>query len=551
MRHFLPYLLSIALALATTTTTPPNFVFLLSESLDGRLLREDSPAHIPNIRALLSSGSVRFDGAFSNNPVCAPSRSSLFSGRAPHKIPHEHNGFLVGGAWNNYEGLAPTYDTRLDQLLATPQWGSYAINLQGKTDWTAGSHTESNRLECITFNVDWPYNITAEGGWNLEGDFCSSPGPVSPGGSGGSSGSVYPGDWKITEATAAFITAAALNTTPFFAYLGTSILHPPYATSQYWYDIAATRPNPVWPPLQSLHPCDLQAAMKHGCTPSDASSPDFHDPARIERVRRVYLAELEEYDAMVGRVVAALKASGQLDNTWVVLGADHGDMQLEHQMFYKMVPYDPSARVPLIFAHPSLGAAAVVAQPTQLLDIFPTLLTLANPTQALPPYTDGHDLGPFLRGSPSDPSRPPFVAFQCHDTDISMSWFGVFNGTHKLVVYGSGGEGIPPQVFDTLSDPGETVNLAPTLPAGELAALDAALRSLVDYPSVAMDVALYQKQQLRFWVNATGAGWEQEVVNQRWEQAWKAAPDRAMMAFKSYLTNDTIAIQPCNGALVN
>jgi hypothetical protein len=143
------------------------------------------------------------------------------------------------------------------------------------------------------------------------------------------------------------------------------------------------------------------------------------------------------------------------------------------------------------------------------------------------------------------------VAFQNHDEDISMSWFGVFNGTHKLVVYGSGGEGIPPQVFDTLSDPGETLNLAPTLPVGELAALDAALRSLVDYPSVALDVALYQKQQLRFWVNATGAGWETEVVKLRWEAAWNAEPDRAMKAFKAYLYNDTIAIQPCNGALVN
>lgn len=84
--------------LAAGAPPPPNFIFLLSESLDGRLLREDSPARIPHIRALLAAGSVRFDSAYSNNPVCAPSRASLWSGRAPHKIPHMHNGFLVRGA---------------------------------------------------------------------------------------------------------------------------------------------------------------------------------------------------------------------------------------------------------------------------------------------------------------------------------------------------------------------------------------------------------------------------------------------------------------------
>ena len=74
-------------ASVAAASAKPNFLFLLSESLDGRLLREDSPAKIPNIRALLASGSIRFDAGYSNNPVCAPSRSSLWSGRAPLLFP--------------------------------------------------------------------------------------------------------------------------------------------------------------------------------------------------------------------------------------------------------------------------------------------------------------------------------------------------------------------------------------------------------------------------------------------------------------------------------
>ena len=117
----------------------PSFIFLLAESLDGRLLRPDSPAKIPHIRALLAGGSVRFDSAYSNSPVCAPSRASLWSGRAPHRIPHVHNGLNVSGVWNNYEGLPVNYTGRLDQLLAAG--GGYSTSIEGKTDWDMGGHS--------------------------------------------------------------------------------------------------------------------------------------------------------------------------------------------------------------------------------------------------------------------------------------------------------------------------------------------------------------------------------------------------------------------------
>ena len=141
-----------AISITAATAARPSFVFLLSESLDGRLLRPDSLARIPNIRALLAGGSVRFDSAYSNSPVCAPSRSSLHSGRAPHKISHINHGMLVRGVWNNAEGLPPGYNARLDQLLNA---SGYATLLKGKTDWDIGGHSEANNVECWTFNVRW------------------------------------------------------------------------------------------------------------------------------------------------------------------------------------------------------------------------------------------------------------------------------------------------------------------------------------------------------------------------------------------------------------
>jgi choline-sulfatase len=533
---------------------PPSFVFVLSESLDGRLLRPDSLARVPNIRALLAGGSVRFDAAYSNSPVCAPSRSSMHSGRAPHKIAHVHNGMRVGGVWNNAEGLPGNYSARLDQLLNA---SGYSTLVAGKTDWDIDGHSEANNLECWTFNVRWPYNITAGDAWNQEGDMCASDGPVMPGGSGGRTGSIYVPDWTIIESAARF---AATAPQPLFAFAGTSILHPAYRTTEYWFNQTSEDVSvPFWPPLDQLHPCDLQASMKRGCTPgldNMTAYDDFYDPERIKRVRRVYLATLDEFDAMVGSVVAALDAAGRWrdGSTVLVLAADHGDMQLEHQMFYKMVPYEGSSHVPLIFASPALAplGSKIVTQPTQLLDIFPTLLSMAG--LPVPDYADGFDLSPyFAPGVERDAARPPFVVVQNADTDQSMAWFAVVNGSHKLVQYGTGAQ-VAPQLFDLVADPGELTNLHNSSDAARAAeaALDASLRSVIDYPAVAQEIADYQLAQFRYWAANGTKDWRSAIVaaSTRWQAAFEAHFNESIAAVEAYMAQPGAAeIVPCDGRL--
>jgi choline-sulfatase len=523
----------------------PNFIFLLSESLDGRLLREDSPAKIPNLRSLLNSGSVRFDSAYSDSPVCAPARSALHSGRAPHKIRHMHNGFVVNGVWNNYEGLDANYTEFLHTLLAN---GGYTTSIFGKQDWTVGGHTETCELASLTFNVQWPYNISENKGWNQEDTTCSSFPSLVSGGTNGPEGSVYPNDWRLTSEVSNFITTAK---EPFYAFLGTNILHPPYATNQYWYNIASEQPLPQFKPLKEIHPCDLQASMKRGCTPDINTSTAFFNSTRIAKLRRVYLAELEELDAMIGQLITSLKNSNRWNNnTFFILGSDHGDMQLLHQMFYKMVPYDASARIPIVFASPSLSGlgSQVVHQPVTLIDIFPTVLSMAQ--IPVPSFADGYDLSSFFSLSNTTPSRPGFVSFQNHDEDLSMSWFAVTNGTFKLVQYGTGKE-VPPMLFDLINDPNEQENLASNYPE-DVALLDTALKSQIDYPSVAEDVAAYQLQQFKYWVNNT-LDWEKEIQsnNIRWSSAFAAHKQEAFEALNTYVKQESAKIIACDGRVTN
>lgn len=543
---------------ATALSSRPNFVFLLAESTDGRLFRPDSPVPLPNIRALQASGGVLFDSTYANAPVCCPSRSSFLSGRYPHKLNHTHNGVDVRGVWNNYEGLPVNYNATLFDLLRDA--GGYALHLGGKTDWTVGGHSESCFLEAFTHNVPFPFNVSADGGWNQEGGVCASCTTqrecVSPGGTGGPAGSTYPGDWDGVQAGAAFIAQSAASGVPFMAYQGFNIMHPPYATNDYWWDaVTGNVTLPTWLPYDEMHPCDFQASMLKGCTPGEGNATAFDDPTRVRRVRRVYYAEVAEFDAMVGRYVAAVRAAGVQNDTVFIVTADHGDLQLEHRQFYKMHFYEGSAHVPLLIAWPGLPPATVT-QPTQLLDLLPTVLELAGLAGSIPPYADGYSLAPFLlHGQDKDGGRPDWVLSQFHGDDIAMSWFMLVQGGYKYVAWGLGpgaaypghpGAVVNPQLFNLQDDPDELTDL--WSPASPLAAdMDATLRAAIDYPSVALDVAQYQLDMFAWWRGANAGTWEGQLADPsrvRWADAWAADPAGCLAAVHAWMGSPA-QLQPC------
>lgn len=136
-----------------------------------------------------------------------------------------------------------------------------------------------------------------------------------------------------------------------------------------------------------------------------------------------------------------------------------------------------------------------------------------------------------------------------------MSWFAVTNGSHKLVQYGTGTEGVPPQLFDLDGDPGETTNLfnASDAARAAVAALDAALRARIDYPAVARDVAAYQKAQFQWWAANGTADWEAEIASDRvrWSGAWAAHPREALAAVKAWLAAPGAPIRACDGRVAN
>lgn len=110
---------------------------------------------------------------------------------------------------------------------------------------------------------------------------------------------------------------------------------------------------------------------------------------------QAYLASTSFADAMVGRLLDALDASGRADDTIVVLLSDHGFHLGEKHRWRKNSLWTESTRVPLIIAAPGVTTPGSRSdRPVSLLDVYPTLAELAG--LPVPDHLEGASLLPLI-----------------------------------------------------------------------------------------------------------------------------------------------------------
>ncbi|MFN8549597.1 MAG: sulfatase [Candidatus Eisenbacteria bacterium] len=167
-----------------------------------------------------------------------------------------------------------------------------------------------------------------------------------------------------------------------------------------------------------------------------------------------YDGEIAFTDYYLGRVFEQLRAMGEWDRTVVVVTADHGEEFREHgQLGHHKNLYDETLLVPLLIRYPPrVPAAAVHPSLVRLMDIAPTLLTLAG--LARPPdfgLPEARDLSPYF--DPKEQPRPR-VAFADLDGELGA----IRTDGEKLIA--CDGEGTSRECYDLSLDPGETRNLS-------------------------------------------------------------------------------------------
>jgi arylsulfatase A-like enzyme len=178
-------------------------------------------------------------------------------------------------------------------------------------------------------------------------------------------------------------------------------------------------------------------------------------PRDREHLLALYDAEVRFSDQTLEQILAALAARGRLENTLLVVTADHGEEFFEHGgKGHQQTLYEEVVRVPLILHWPGqLAAGSVVAAPVRLIDVMPTLLELAGigssaPTQggSLVPL-QGRSLVPLLRGR-TLPEEPALSELLVDGRDLRA----LRTRTHKLIADQRAGYA---GWYDLVGDPGE------------------------------------------------------------------------------------------------
>ncbi|MFM8284032.1 MAG: sulfatase [Planctomycetaceae bacterium] len=189
----------------------------------------------------------------------------------------------------------------------------------------------------------------------------------------------------------------------------------------------------------------------------------LEETAQWRPLVRSYLACTRFVDAQIGRLLAALDASGRRDDFVVVLWSDHGWHLGEKGITGKNSLWDEATRVPLVFAGPGIAAGGRVTSPAELLDVYPTLVELCG----LPPRDDleGLSLVPQLRRADAPRDRPARTTHNAGNHAVRTTH-------HRYIRYADGSE----ELYDHRTDPDEWHNLAGAPSANDtIAALRRAL----------------------------------------------------------------------------
>jgi len=464
----------------------PNFLFITSDQHHWRALGcLDQELQTPNLDRLAARGTF-FNRAYCPNPTCTPSRSSIITGQ----YPSQHGAWALGtklpetsttvGQLLSREG----YDTSLigkahfQPLKATrefPSIESYPI-MQDLEFWKKFNgpfygfdHVELARNHADEAHAGQHYALWMEGkGCRDWRRFFQPPTGTTP---------AQHHRWNIpeelhydtwiTERTIARLNHCTREKKPFFLWASYFDPHPPYLVPEPWdrmYDPDKMTVPGVTPGEHDPNPPHFRKTQE--------ASPDFsawkeaggqamhgfhsHLQSRDELARdiAVYYGMISLMDKGIGRILDALEASGQAENTIIVFTSDHGHFHGQHGLNAKgPFHYEDLVRVPFIVSWPGTIPSGGRTDALQsLVDLSPSFLALAGIEK--PRTMIGLDQSPVWLGHRDSIRDHALVENRHQPTTIHVKTY--IESRYKLTVYYKHEYG---ELFDLESDPGETDNL--------------------------------------------------------------------------------------------
>lgn len=228
---------------------------------------------------------------------------------------------------------------------------------------------------------------------------------------------------------------------PFFAYLHFMPPHDPYLPSSEF----AGMFYGGWQPTPK---------------PSHYYSEGFPEE-ELEDRRRRYDQYIAYVDSHFGVLYDFLENMGILENTWLILTSDHGEM-FERGIWQHTTRtlFEPVIRVPLLISAPGQVERQDIYENTSCVDIFPTLMHLSD--QALPSWFEGKVLPPYTN-APTESDRPIYVIEAKSNPKfrpISKATLSMRRGDYKIIYYSYEDHDGVVELFDLVNDPQELNDLS-------------------------------------------------------------------------------------------
>jgi arylsulfatase A-like enzyme len=396
-------------------------------------------AATPNIDRLAARG-ITFTNAHSPSALCNPSRTALLTGLRPstsgvygngpdwrnqavfdglRSLPgyFRDNGYRTFGAGKIFHAHTFGADG-FSGYNDTTAWDAFYPSLERQLPDEVGPPAKPANGNPLSPSFDW-YSVVVDDAAMGDGQVVS---------------------WVAKQ-------LAAETGSPRFVAAGIYRPHLPWYVPQKWFDLhpldEVMLPDVIANDLDDVPPLGRAGSFQ---------STQWHEwvleSGSWQAGVQAYLASISFADAMVGRLLDALDASGRADRTIVVLWGDHGFHLGEKARWRKMTLWEESTHVPLIVVAPGVTAAGSrSAKPVSLMDLYPTLADLAG--LDVPAHVEGNSLVPLLENQ--DASWPEAVL-----TTYGYKNHAVRSEHYRYIRYSDGGE----ELYDHREDPHEWTNLA-------------------------------------------------------------------------------------------
>ncbi len=426
-------LTSPSLPAAAAAPARPNILFILADDLGYMDIGANNPHtfyETPNIDALAKRG-VRFTQGYSACCVCSPTRGSIMTGKYPPRfgitdfIPGMRPGKMLSAP--NADHL-PLAEVTVAEALRD---GGYATFFAGK--WHLGGGEFSPNAQ------GFGPGLTAGEGAKGNAQFWY-PKSATP-----------PPDPRDDPKTTDRIVGEAVKfidahrDQPFFAYLPFLAVHTPIGARA---DLVA------------------KYEKKKLTAPPDAWGRERARDVRLVQNHAPYAAMLEQLDAGIGRVLAALEKNSLTQRTIVVFMSDNGGLSTSEGHPTSCLPlrggkgwpYEGGTRVPWIVSAPGITRPGTVCDtPVISTDHYPTLLALAGLPLKPAQHRDGVSLVPLLKGAPFTRGQPLFWHYPHYGNQGGAPHGAIRDGDWKLIEWFEDGA---VELYNIPQDLGEKNNLA-------------------------------------------------------------------------------------------